>query len=548
MRKKKILWVNEASWKGTGYGVYAREVLSRLHQVEEFEVAELACYIDATDENIAKTPWKVFPNRPPADAPHFQDYVNNPSRVFGEEKFNEVCLQFQPDIVMDIRDWWMFEYQQRSPFRNFFHWALMPTVDAAPQNPQWMNTFADADSVLAYSEFGRDTMLEQSDQIKFVDVASPAANKIFSPVEDKAAHKESMGLDSESVIIGTVMRNQRRKLYPDLFKAFRDYLDASKNPNVFLYVHSYYPDIGWEFPALLNRFGLNNRVLFSYKCVKCKHLSIDFFQDAINYCPKCSGFSKKLVGIDNSIDTEELSKVYNSFDLYVQYANSEGFGMPQLEAACCGVPIATVNYSAMASVNKNIDAITLDPLALTMECETGCYRAVPNNSQLSEILAEYVDGYGLAGMRKRGIEMAARAREHYDWDKTAQVWIDHLKSIPLRDPSETWLSTPQVKPPAETIPEEITNLQDQVDYLFNYVLHKPEWIGSYLWSKTIKDCTFGYRVQNSEDDYYFNESHAVDQNKYKPFNFNDAAKDFIYLRNQWNQWEQLRGKVNANRK
>ena len=40
----------------------------------------------------------------------------------------------------------------------------------------------------------------------------------------------------------------------------------------------------------------------------------------------------------------------NTFDLYVQYANSEGFGLPQVEAAGCGIPVASVDYSAMSSV------------------------------------------------------------------------------------------------------------------------------------------------------------------------------------------------------
>ena len=44
MRKKKVLFVSEASWKNTGYAVYTREVLSRLNQIYEIEVAELACY------------------------------------------------------------------------------------------------------------------------------------------------------------------------------------------------------------------------------------------------------------------------------------------------------------------------------------------------------------------------------------------------------------------------------------------------------------------------------------------------------------------------
>ena len=33
-----------------------------------------------------------------------------------------------------------------------------------------------------------------------------------------------MGLDPDCKIIGTVMRNQRRKLYPDLFEAFKKFL------------------------------------------------------------------------------------------------------------------------------------------------------------------------------------------------------------------------------------------------------------------------------------------------------------------------------------
>ena len=205
-------------------------------QLDHLEVAELACYVGPEDDNVYNRPWKVYPNRPANGSPDLQSYKDRPTAIFGEQTFNSVCLDFMPDIVMDIRDWWMVEYQQRSPFRNMFHWALMPTVDAAPQNPQWINTFQSADSVFAYSEFGRDTMLKQSDSLNFVDIASPAASQNFRPAENKDAHKEAMGISSRSTIIGTVMRNQRRKLYPDLFKSFRKILDATKDPNLFLTV------------------------------------------------------------------------------------------------------------------------------------------------------------------------------------------------------------------------------------------------------------------------------------------------------------------------
>ena len=538
MRKKRILWVNEASWHNTGYSVYGREVLSRLHQVPEFEVAELACY--ASPEDAEKNPqsWSVFPNKPNEDDPEFEYYMSMPSHTFGEFSFNSVCLDFKPDIVMDIRDWWMFQYQQRSPFRNFFHWAIMPTVDAMPQNTQWINTFIDADSVMTYSEFGRDTILSQCKHINFIDVASPAASELFHAFHSKKAHKDEMGLDSSAFIIGTVMRNQRRKLYPDLFASFRSLLNETKDPNLFLYCHTYYPDIGWEIPELLDRFNLNNRVLFTYKCQNCSHISVDFYRDAASYCSKCGKLERNFVGIKNPIDEAELNKVYNLFDIYVQYANSEGFGMPQLEAARCQLPIITVDYSAMESVAKNINAFAVRPLHLSMECETGCYRAIPDNS-------EFVDGLKVMlnhknGLHNKGLKSFELYNKHYSWDKTAQIWIDHLKSIPLRDLSETWHSAPQIKTPVEGIPSNVVDIVDQVNYLFNHVLHKPEWIGNHYWAKILKDCTFGYRVKNSEDDYYFNESHKPSMHKYDSFSIAHAGKELTKLREIWNKWENVR--------
>ncbi len=551
MRKKRILWVNEAHWQGTGYSVYGKEILSRLNKVEEFQVAELATHVDRKDIRIANSPWKVYPNRPLDSDEDFQSYISSPSRIFGENTFNSVLIDFKPDIVMDIRDWWMFEFQQRSPYRDFFHWAIMPTVDAFPQNPMWINTFASADSVLSYSEFGRDTLLRQSDSINFVGIAPPCANKeIFDKVPDKNKHKDDMGLDSSVFLVGTVMRNQRRKLYPDLFKAFRQYLDENKTPEAYLYCHVFYPDIGWEIPELLNRFGLENRVLFGYKCKNCGDVSMDFYRDSMCHCGKCKQFKKKLIGVNNSVDGAELSKIYNTFDLYVQYANSEGFGMPQLEAAFCGVPVAAINYSAMNSVMKNIGGIAMNPLALSMECETGCYRAIADNDLLVKVIADAYknkrdktkyDGHN-------GESIYSKSRNHYDWDKTARVWIEHLKTIPIKDWSKTYMSPIKVLKPATSMPNNIVSTEEQVSYLFKYVLHKPEWIGGWFWSKVIKDVTFGYRVNPSEDDYYFNESHLPSQNKYQPYNMEGVVRDLTNMRQNWNELERQRGQINANAK
>mgnify|MGYP003147845925 CR=1 FL=1 len=537
-RKKRVLFCSEASWLSTGYSVYTKEVLTRLNKIPDLEVAELACYADVNNPAIKSVPWKVYPNKPLPNDPLFSAYSGNASAQFGDHSFNNVLLDFQPDIVMDIRDWWMIEFEQRSPFRDFFHWAIMPTVDAKPQDVQWINTYASADAVFAYSEFGRDTMLEQCDDINFIDIASPAASNMFVPVQDKREHKNNMGISPDTFIVGTVMRNQKRKLYPDLFKSFRKFLDSTEDSNSFLYCHTYYPDVGWDIPRLLDQYGLSSRVLFSYKCKNCGHISVNFFQDTMQSCPKCGKFSNVLVGLSNSINEEELSKIYNLFDVYVQYANSEGFGMPQLEASHCGLPVMSTYYSAMESVIDNIGGIAIEPLSYYLECETGCNRAIPDNDKfVSKLIELHSDKDALP---KIGAEMRKKSIEKYSWDRAAEAWAKHISTVKIKDPRETWLSPPKIFEPARSIPENIQSNVDRVNFIFTNILHKPEWIGSYLWKKVLKDCTFGYRCENVDKDFYFNESHKQSLQSNRPFSFDEACGEMATFREQMNNWERAR--------
>jgi len=541
MRNKRVLFVSEASWLPTGYSVYTKEVLSRLNDVEGIEVAEISCFADVESLKNNQRPWKAYANKPLKSDDTYQKYQNSPTLQFGDMIFNQACLDFKPDFVMDIRDWWMCEFEQRSPFRKFFHWAIMPTVDAFPQNDQWMNTYASADSVFSYSEFGRDVLLSQCEELNFVDIAPPSASHHFKPVEDKDAHKESFGISKDVTIIGTVMRNQRRKLYPDLFKCFRKTLDTTKNNNLFLHCHTYYPDSGWDIPGLIQQYGLSGRVTMTYKCRSCNNISVETFQNSMKFCNKCRSFNNHLVGVNNPIDEEELAKVYNIFDLYVQYANSEGFGMPQLEAANCGIPVVSVRYSAMESIIDSIGAWGIDPLTLSIECETGCNRAIPDNEALVNLLC-YITNKDNVCLKEQGEKQRKKSLAKYSWDSTAKIWENKINEIELKDYSETWHSPLDIKIPSKSLPENLIPTQ-KVDYLFDYVLHKPEMKGGFLWRKILKDLTFGFRRSSSDPEYYYNESHVRSVKDTEIFSFQDAHRELYNLRNQINQWEEARGKI-----
>ena len=135
MRKKKILFSSEATYLNTGYATYAREVMGRLYQMGKYDLAEFASYGDNNDPKSSQIPWKFYGNMPDTSNKEDVDEYNRiPNHQFGAWRFESVLLDFQPDIVCDIRDFWMFDYQEQSPFRSLFHWVIMPTVDAAPQN------------------------------------------------------------------------------------------------------------------------------------------------------------------------------------------------------------------------------------------------------------------------------------------------------------------------------------------------------------------------------------------------------------------------------
>ena len=133
-RKPRILFVNEYSQLMTGFATYMYYVLPRLHATGKYEIAELATYVHGQHPNIDKTEWQVYPNEPlPNDKVNREKYNLNKENQFGRFRFEEVCLDFKPDIVVSIRDWWMDYWIQGSPFRPFFKWIEMPTVDGEPQ-------------------------------------------------------------------------------------------------------------------------------------------------------------------------------------------------------------------------------------------------------------------------------------------------------------------------------------------------------------------------------------------------------------------------------
>lgn len=319
-RKKRVLFVSEASYLSTGYATYSREVLNRLHSTGKYELAEFSIYGGTKDERRSSIPWKNYPNLPDNDKER-EIYNSQMNNQFGAWRFERLCLDFKPDVVLTIRDFWMDSYVRTSAFRRLFRFVWMPTVDAVGQSEEWLSVFSTADDILTYSRWaGTELSRLAGDTIANSGTASPSATSDFRPVESLSDHKERFGIRRDARIIGTVMRNQRRKLYPDLFEAFSKYLKKTGDKNTYLYCHTGYPDNGWDFSKLLIEYGISSRVYFTYTC-KCGYYAPCKFSDVVQQCPSCKEFSFATTNVNAGLSVDKLVSIYQLFDFYAQIAN-----------------------------------------------------------------------------------------------------------------------------------------------------------------------------------------------------------------------------------
>tara|TARA_B100002052_G_scaffold97742_2_gene90312 strand:- start:4301 stop:5941 length:1641 start_codon:yes stop_codon:yes gene_type:complete len=529
-RKKRVLFISEASYLNTGYAKYSKEVISRLHKSGKYDVAEMSTYGSAKDSRRSQIPWKNYPLLPdPENKEQVKAYGENANNQFGSWRFERICLDFEPDIVLTIRDYWMDAFVYHSPYRRLFNWCWMPTVDASPQNPEWIDLFCDADYVLTYSDWAKETLEKQAGKnINTVGSAPPSASDAFIPM-DKESVRDEFGLRNDINIIGTVMRNQRRKLFPALISAFGKYLKETGDTKTYLYMHTSYPDAGWNLANLIHSSDISSRILMTYVCEnpECKNVEVSFFRDAKKVCPRCGEFSSTPSNVSNGVSDDVLAKIYNLFDLYVQPANSEGFGLPQVEAAACGIPIACTNYSAMEDIVNKLNAY---PIGYTKykELETGCDRAVIDEDSLVGIIKTFLLN------KKQKSNTRQLFEENYTWDKTAEQWMNIIDDCEFAN----WKQPARIIRPGQLNPDEKSNerfLQQLTEMFCYYEGHKNSYFSRNLMSDLTKGTT-----KIAWDDYYSHEFTVANANKQRPVDRQKIVEIFAKRLQNYNLWEDVR--------
>lgn len=485
--KKRILMCAEAHDVNSGFGRYTKEIMSRLYANSNYEVAEFACYFP--DGKQKTVPWKVYPNAVDDSHKDSESYKKNPMNQFGLWRFDKVVLDFKPDIVFDIRDYWMFAYQELSPLRKYYHWIIAPTIDSVPQKPEWIKTFENADIVLTHTDWATNYLKSLNRPINLGGCVTDSVDShTFKPISyTKSYHKAKYNLPPNSFIIGSVMRNQKRKLIAELFKCLKQLLiEQPDNKNIYLYLHTSYPEIhGWNIPELLQEYGVYNNVLFTYYSAQSQKITVSPFK-GIKFIDE-NNEHYAFPNVVNGVSNEQLCEIYNIFDIYVQYAICEGLGIPQLEAASCGIPLFAVNYSGMEEITSKVNGIKINYL-LSKELETGSDRATPDNQHLIHEITKWLNK---SYIEKNQISKMTRQLlvENYSWDKTANKFMQIFDKL---EPKNKW-NEPLTFNKELSVPIELPN-REFINFIVRNIIQEPQLVNTLFIQNLIKGLDEQYMI------------------------------------------------------
>lgn len=514
----KILVVTECSEIKTGYGIVGKNLIETLIK-NGHEVTELCLFISQDDPKLKNIKWPYIVNEP---EDHDQAYGENRYNLEGMWSFDRSLLELKVDTVIDIRDPYSYQYQALSPFRQYFNWLVFAPVDGREQPFQWREMMLQSDGVFTISEWGKELL--EGYGIPVSGTVYHSADGFYElPKEETLKIKKSMGIE-EYKILGTVMRNQPRKLFPSLFSSFRKFLDQT-DEKVLLYCHTRFPDGGWDIPSLLTQHNLTSKVLFTYFCSNCKKTHSSIYKDILSQCPFCKKHTSKLGYIFDGISTKSMNTIYNMFDLYIQLACREGFGIPQIEAAAANIPIITMDYAGMSDVGRKLGAYMIKPASVTHTTSMQMYDAAVNDDDVVDAI-------------KYGFSNPYNSRDFFDknfgsWEQNFKSLLDHIETLEKKKP---WDSPPDIKLPEEYKELNCSN-SEYIKYLYYNVLCKPEWFGDYCSTRMISDLNIETSFGGTHGVYFIESSNVSQTMKFDREMAHGICKNY---RENLNLWEERR--------
>lgn len=271
-------------------------------------------------------------------------------------------------------------------------WTMLET-DLIPK--EWVSILNEMDEVWTCSKFNKNTFLD-SGVNKPIYVIPLGINKdLFNPnIRPLNKNKENTRFTFVSMF-----EFGERKAPDILMKAFNDEFKADENVQLLLKVNNNDPNMNVYKEISKFRLQMGKAPIFML-------YNTDFYEDT-------------------------LGAFYKLGDCFVSASMGEGWGMPQIEAAACGLPVITTGWSGVTEfLNKDNSYLvdyTLIPAIARCPYYEGAKWAKPDINQLKFYMRYVYENQKEA--RELGLKTSEYVRKNYTWDDTAKAIIKRLDEI-----------------------------------------------------------------------------------------------------------------------
>jgi glycosyltransferase involved in cell wall biosynthesis len=319
MTKTCISWYSNSLNQPTGYGTQSKQVISRLVK-DGHKVAMLSNYGGEGVNGLIETGSGLIP--------HYSRGMNQYSTDVLPLNFHHWSAENKdlPNFLITLYDVWVLE--SSNPALDSIPIASWVPIDHQPAPEKVLGWLKKPNvTPIAMSKFGK-AMIENAG-LESEYIPHAIDTNLFKPTEnlpEGISGREFVG-GKDKFVVGMNFANKaggfiHRKAVAENFLAFAIF--ASKHDDVVLYLHTepYGKQSGFVLPNILQACGVPSEKVS--------------FVDPISY--------------QYGISQETLAAIYSAWDVGLFCNYGEGFGVPQVEAQSCGVPIITSNFAASAEL------------------------------------------------------------------------------------------------------------------------------------------------------------------------------------------------------
>ncbi len=327
--KIKLLMMTDSPLLPTGMGVVHKEIALGLHQTGKYDITCFSWGYNGYPHNL---PFKLIP----ASA---RDFGKNGFPEIGMAGLEQIINFVKPDVLWASGDPWMLSYIKDLPNRSTFKYVQHMPIDGDPVPQEWIPWLEHIDKLVIYSKYGVEALKQTAPHIKPEMIYLGINPKVFFPIssENKNYLKANVeywkvtaqdqvsqfkGFPQDSFIVGTVARNQPRKNFDKILKAFKVF--SANKPNAYLYLHTAINDSGYNLAKLVQVFGIQDKVCFT-----------------------------KGYDVGHGLPEQDLNLLMNLFDIHFLPTQGEGFGIPILETMAAGVPQVLTDYTSHVEFSKD---------------------------------------------------------------------------------------------------------------------------------------------------------------------------------------------------